>query len=371
MKIAICSIITSSHMAYARTLAQSLFTFHPDIEFYLHIIDDNACEYTENQGTKLNIIETGKLMDQHQYLSMEKRYDLHEFIFSLKPFVIENLISQGYDKVIYFDSDIQLFNPLSNIFAELDENNILLTPHLTGPIPDDDLMPDEFSILKAGIYNLGFIGIRKSQEAVKFLQWWKQRLTYYCLNTPHQGLYVDQKWIDMVPGLFGGVKVLRDEGFNVAYWNLHQRTVIKRNNRYYIGDEDTPLIFFHFSGIDPDDKTALSKHQNRTKLVDMPGLKTMVEEYLDLLIHNRHQTFKSITYNPDNIDDNVVNADTGNNVTPESVRKIEKARHFKEFEMVIGKQYEILRVIRHPVVRIVIRLIRTLKRDKSFGDLDL
>ena len=34
------------------------------------------------------------------------------------------------------------------------------------------------------------------------------------------GVYTDQRWCDLVPALFDGVKVLRDPGLNVASWNL-------------------------------------------------------------------------------------------------------------------------------------------------------
>jgi hypothetical protein len=67
--------------------------------------------------------------------------------------------------------------------------------------------------------------------------------------------------MDLVPGIFPDVKILRHPGYNVAYWNLPHRTV-----------ETTPagttvngasLRFFHFSGFDPECPEKLSKHEDR------------------------------------------------------------------------------------------------------------
>ena len=84
---------------------------------------------------------------------------------------------------------------------------------------------------------------------------------------PDRGMHVDQKWMDLVPGLFGEVFIMREPGYNVAYWNLHSRTVDLLNGRVRVNGK--PCYFFHFSGFDPLNISMVSKHQNRFTLGDL------------------------------------------------------------------------------------------------------
>ena len=51
-----------------------------------------------------------------------------------------------------------------------------------------------------------------------------------CVVDIPRGLFTDQKWIDLVPGMYDGVAVERDPGWNVAYWNLNHRTVTRADD---------------------------------------------------------------------------------------------------------------------------------------------
>jgi hypothetical protein len=64
------------------------------------------------------------------------------------------------------------------------------------------------------------------------------------------GIFVDQKWCNLVPCLFENVKVLRDPGCNVASWNLSCRTVSIGSDGIIMCNE-VPLKFFHFTKLGP------------------------------------------------------------------------------------------------------------------------
>ena len=67
----------------------------------------------------------------------------------------------------------------------LDNNSIILTPHLTVPI-EDNYRLNELDILLAGVYNLGFIAISQNPTTRNFLEWWQKRLYENCLMAPRQ-----------------------------------------------------------------------------------------------------------------------------------------------------------------------------------------
>ena len=65
---------------------------------------------------------------------------------------------------------------------------------------------------------------RDRPAAHAFLRWWRERLRDHCrLDTAH-GMFYDQRWLDLVPGLFGDVGVLRDPAYDTAWWNVAQRS---------------------------------------------------------------------------------------------------------------------------------------------------
>jgi glycosyltransferase involved in cell wall biosynthesis len=176
---------------------------------------------------------------------------------AVKPFLLQLLFSRTkLDKLCYFDPDILFLAPISDVFALLDTSNIVVVPHLVDTLKED-VVPSERHIMMTGIYNLGFIGLRRSDETSKFLNWWKAKLGKYCYADPGNGLYVDQRWVDLVPGMFEGVRIHRDPGCDIAYWNMTQRPVIKQDGQFT--SLGSPVKFFHFSGYSPNDPSRISK----------------------------------------------------------------------------------------------------------------
>jgi glycosyltransferase involved in cell wall biosynthesis len=203
-------------------------------------------------------------------------------------------MKKGYKKVIYFDPDIKLFGSINPMLELLDDHNVLLTPHLTNLL-DDGKLPSELGILQAGSYNLGYIGLSNTQESLKLVKWWQSKLYKECVVDLSRGLFVDQKWMDMVPSLFSGVYICRDEGWNVAYWNLNHRNVEQHGETEFFVN-DRPLVFFHFSGYSIEAKT-LSKHQNRfDKSSNGEAVERLCEIYNDCLTRNGIGKYKAIPY---------------------------------------------------------------------------
>ncbi len=154
----------------------------------------------------------------------------------------------------------------------------MLTPHITAPIPEDGKQPGELDLMASGIYNLGFVAMARSARTEELLRWWQKRLHYDCVIDHALGYFVDQRWFDLVPNTFAGTAVIRDPGMNMAYWNLHERTLSRDDNGGWLANGQ-PLCFFHFSGFDVDRPHLLSKHQTRTRLSEHPELAELCSEF--------------------------------------------------------------------------------------------
>jgi glycosyltransferase involved in cell wall biosynthesis len=278
----ICTIIARNYVAHARVLAESFREHHPEGTSSVLVIDDPTgfIDPQDEPFELLTIDEIG-LPDAAR---MAASYDVMELSTAVKPWVLRHLLDRpGVDSVAYLDPDIQVFASLEEIFRRAREHDVVLTPHFTTPLPRDGAKPSEEDILVAGSYNLGFIALGSGGTASALLDWWSERLEKDCVNEPERGRFVDQRWIDLAPGLWPGIDVLRATSFNIAYWNLPTRNLEDADDGGYRVDGE-PLRFFHFSGFDPRSPMTLSKHQTRIRVADDPALTRICDEYAQQLL---------------------------------------------------------------------------------------
>ncbi len=267
------TIVSNNYRHFARTLVGSVRLHTPEIDAFVAICDaplvapDARDDYREIPIRELGLPQFDRFVFQYTILELNT---------AIKPWVIQSLFDRGYERVIYFDPDIKLYGSVEAILARLDDANIVLTPHLTGAL-DDGKHPSELTILQSGTYNLGFIALRNSAESRRFVAWWQGKLLRDCVVDIPRGLFTDQKWIDLVPGMYGDVAIERDSGWNVAYWNLAHRNIVASGEGHQVNGR--PLLFFHFSGFVPGARL-LSKHQDRFTLENVsPAMRTLAGEY--------------------------------------------------------------------------------------------
>jgi len=273
----ICTIVARNYLAYARVLARSFLTLHPTGECFVLLIDDVAGEVTD-AGEPFTIVRPQDLSIE-RFEGMAAMYDVTELATAVKPWLLEHLLDVcDGAPIAYFDPDIRFYASVEEIERLAIEHELVLTPHITAPLPDDGKQPGELDLMASGTYNLGFIAMARSSRTRELLRWWQQRLHYDCVIDHALGYFVDQRWFDLVPNTFEGTAILRDPGMNMAYWNLHERTLSRAADGSWHAN-GRPLRFFHFSGFDVDTPHLLSKHQTRTRLSDHPELAELCAEF--------------------------------------------------------------------------------------------
>lgn len=292
MKHAAVTILSRNYLSLGLTLAESWREHHPTQPFFIVLVDHtDGLEGMDAKGaTVLGIADVG-LPDFSNFLY---RYTILELNTAVKPYVLDFLFQNtDADTVSYIDPDIWIKSELTEVFNGLEEANIVMTPHMRRPFWDGK-NPTETGILQSGTYNLGFLGLRRSNDAKELLYWWMDKLFLDCIVDIPNGLFVDQKWMDLVPGYFQSTKIIHNPGYNIAYWNLHERELEVENGQYSV--EGSPLGFFHFSGYSPYLPSSLSKHQNRHNLADMPVVRQICDEYGAALLRNGYAEYAEFEY---------------------------------------------------------------------------
>src|SRR5262245_20700770 len=190
MKTAVCTIIAKNYLPYARVLMQSLRRWAPEMRRFA-ILVDRVDGYFDPLGEDFEIILSEDIpIPQSRWFHF--KYSVLELSTAIKPFALEFLFEKySLESICYFDPDIKVYNHLGLLSSALHSHSIVLTPHLTG-VRQDDRRPSELDILRAGAYNLGFIGLRACPETRQFLKWWQDRLYDQCVVDLAEGLFVDQ-----------------------------------------------------------------------------------------------------------------------------------------------------------------------------------
>ncbi|HJR11691.1 MAG TPA: glycosyltransferase family 4 protein, partial [Rhodanobacteraceae bacterium] len=216
--------------------------------------------------------------------------DIMELNTAVKPYMFEWLrMRHPQAGLVYLDPDIYVLRPLDEVARAFEDRKLaVLTPHLNAPLPDDGKFPTELSLMRTGVYNCGFVAINAAHpQSAALIDWWARKLEFDCHVDLEAGLFTDQKWMDMAPGLFPDVAVLRHDGYNVAYWNLAGRPVTPDPGGGYRAN-GVPLVFAHFSGVDLNRPGIYSKHQDRFNAETIGGLRPLYDEYLGKLRANDH-----------------------------------------------------------------------------------
>ena len=288
------TICCNNYLAKAITLGNSIKVTNPEIIFRIYLVDrliDNIL-IKENIPFTIIEIETVPIPD---FEGMTNRYNIVELSTSVKPFIFDHIFVNEpcIQNIIYFDPDIMLFNSCQHLFNILITNNIILTPHLLTPSENHPYGQPEANYLSTGIFNLGFIAVKRSEESFRFLIWWKERLTYQAFCKHEWHLFYDQKWMNLAITFFDGVYIEKNAGYNMAGWNLHERILNKLYNVYYI-NEIYPLIFYHFSGVIIDKLEQVSSYTKYT-FENRPDLFEITNNYRLENVKNGHNLFKDIS----------------------------------------------------------------------------
>jgi hypothetical protein len=301
LAVAVGTVVSCSHVAFARVLAASLQTYRPDAAVVVCVADGDVRDCPEVSGAR--VVTPRRLgLDRDELQRMAAIYDAAEFACALKPLLLRKLVDE-VDVAVYLDADIQVHGPLDALVADVAQAGLVLVPHLVAPPPDDGLIPDEHGILVSGIYNGGMLGV--SRRAKPFLRWWDERCARRARNRPAEGEVLDQRWLTIAAGYFPHA-VLRDPAYDVAYWNMPPRRLDLVDGAFTV--DGAPLQAFHFSGFDPLRPFELSRYDGPTPRIvaaEQPPLAALCEAYATALRAAGHDDAQRAAYGYSELDDGV------------------------------------------------------------------
>jgi hypothetical protein len=295
------TIATNSHLPKALIMVESIKEHMPLAKVVLCLVERNIHTSLKDCAVFDEVVLAKDLgfEDFDQYVF---KYDALQATCSLKPVLMQYLLTtyKHNDMFVYLDTDIRLFSPLDEIAEILEKNSILLTPHsiypLIHPVSSSvnkfqSIRWKELGILSTGLFNAGCFALKRNDNSTAFLNWWKKRLARYCYKDIKEGLFDDQRWLNLAPCYFD-VYLLKHPGYNVAFWNLYERTVRKLPNGSY-SVNDQILRFFHFSQIDSFLKEVIKSMPESGARSDV---KSMYKDYVLALNDHHWEEYQGIQW---------------------------------------------------------------------------
>lgn len=269
---AFCTIITSDHAHYALAAYES---FHRFCEVPLEVLCIDRKQvigqrYVIPKDIHITYLDTLTFDTTGQSIAEKYRDNTDALRWSLKSVWMRYLlIERKYRQVLYIDPDICFFDDPQFLFTSLEEASVLLTPHWRST----DSLADPFNFqlnFRDGIYNGGFIGA--SIHGVPALEWLAHACLYRCEIDFQNGLFYDQKYMDLLQSRFEGVTVVKHKGCNVANWNQVDCKRELVNGQVLINGIE-PVIFVHMT---KSTKTGILNEQDGL-------LKSFLQEYEAIL----------------------------------------------------------------------------------------
>ena len=176
--------------------------------------------------------------------ALKRERSTMEYYFTCTPLVIRYVMNQqrGDSTVVYLDADLYYFDEPRLAIEAMGSDSVGIIPHRYPSALERRLQ-------KYGTYNAGWVAFRSDVDGRACLDWYAASCIEWCSDTPENGRYADQGYLNQFSGRFKSVAILGDSGLDVAPWNTSRYTFSQTPSGGVRMDGAVPLVFFHFHGV--------------------------------------------------------------------------------------------------------------------------
>lgn len=244
-----CSIYSDEYAYKGLMLCRSLKKHDKDFRLFLIFLSDDCKQVFEafnyKNVTCISISQIEKF--DTALMGVKGTRNVKEYIWTAKASVMLYLLEnfKELEHIAWLDGDTYFFSSPEPIFEEWGDASILLTN-------EGFIGPYEYLGRKHGIYNTGLMGFKRDSEALKALEYFREKLLLWCYDRFEPGLWSDQLHVCDWPERFRNVRLAVHPGINLTPFKLF-RINVEENGTVSSFDGDiyinsTKLVFFHFYG---------------------------------------------------------------------------------------------------------------------------
>src|SRR4051812_23604338 len=162
-----CTSATLLDLPAVRVLAERLAEHHPGAPLTVLLIGQPALRQHEPFTWV-----TGSMLGIRGFDEKAARYEHDDLARLLQPHLLQHLLNERDDPLIYLGPWHDLLGPL-----EFDVGGVILNERVHGGLPEDGRRPDNDDLRTSGRIDPGFVALAPSDLAERFLAWWATRAT--------------------------------------------------------------------------------------------------------------------------------------------------------------------------------------------------
>jgi len=270
------TVASQGYLAAALALGQSFVAHHPASRFHIFTIGEVPRPTSVPAGIAMLPASAIRVPGAGRF---RFRYPLRALCHALKPFAFRHLFdASDSERLLYLDAEMLVLRPLHEAWSMLSDGDGLLLPTLRALRSDDAGTGRVRTALVQGAFETSFMGLRKSSAAEGLLEWWGRQVFVDCRDSPAEGLYMDRRFMDLVPGACPGIGILRHPGYNIDARMLAETASGTGFPPY--GSDPACL---HFRGYDPARPGRFRAHSMVVDAAEMPMLGQYTELYRRIL----------------------------------------------------------------------------------------
>ena len=282
--------------AAARPRARHRASFarhNPGIPFFTGLADrvDGAFDPAAEPFTTIELAELGLPAEA----AMPFRLADDELAYATTPFLIEHLLDRGYDRVLFFKREsLVTGEPRAEPRAARRRGD---RPH---PAPARRRSRARRASASSTCSwraptTSASSGSPSRRPRGRCCAGGRSGCASTAATTSCDGLHFEQRWVDLVPGMFDGVRVTRDPGASIGHWSLPERRVEVDGEDVRV--DGRPCRLVRFSGYDLDHPEAATRYDDRLALADAGGdAAALFRRYRELVLAAGHAEARALPY---------------------------------------------------------------------------
>lgn len=301
----IAVVARGNGLAEARVLAQSLERHHPGWPMTVLVMPGLRPELRA-EAEPFEVLLAGEL--DFPLRGLLERAPAPALAALLRPLLAAELLARGAERVLVLAPDAELHGPLDALTTALDDAPAALVPRLTGRLPQDGRRPDGGDLLDAGAIDDEVVAVRGDEAGRAFVTWWQDRAFEAAegaakLKAPSDAPRLTASPLDAAERVFEQLATVDDAGYDVSYWNLHERTLESAGELTAGG---RPARLLRWTGFRPDRPWWLSEHGSRTLVLDDRVLSGLVRRRAEALGAAGWVRLDHLSVHPDDLPNGLV-----------------------------------------------------------------